>query len=195
MTCGRLFVHSLPWGNAASGQCCHGIVSNQPSETVIVAVVIRMKRMGRKNRAFYRICASDRRSPRDGRVIEELGTYDPSVPDTDARCVFVPDRVRHWLGVGAQPSHAVRVLWKKYGPDGTRLKEMEQARARLALPRIVPEAGEPVFVPEPKVAPGAAAAVAVAAAAETAVSAAAETPAETPAAAETTAPAAEAAPE
>jgi len=170
-------------------------VSNQPSETVIVAVVIRMKRMGRKNRAFYRICASDRRSPRDGRVIEELGTYDPSVPDTDARCVFVPDRVRHWLGVGAQPSHAVRVLWKKYGPDGTRLKEMEQARARLALPRIVPEAGEPVFLPEPKVAPGAAAAVAVAAAAETAVSAAAETPAETPAAAETTAPAAEAAPE
>jgi small subunit ribosomal protein S16 len=166
-------------------------VSNQPSETVIVAVVIRMKRMGRKNRAFYRICASDRRSPRDGRVIEELGTYDPSVPDTDARCVFVPDRVRHWLGVGAQPSDAVRVLWKKYGPDGTRLKEMEQARARLAMPRIVPEAGEPVFVPEPKVAPGAAAAAAVAAAAETAVPVAAEAPA----AAETTAPAAEAAPE
>jgi len=156
-----------------------------------VAVVIRMKRMGRKNRAFYRICASDRRSPRDGRVIEELGTYDPSVPDTDARCVFVPDRVRHWLGVGAQPSDAVRVLWKKYGPDGTRLKEMEQARARLAMPRIVPEAGEPVFVPEPKVAPGAAAAAAVAAAAETAVPVAAEAPA----AAETTAPAAEAAPE
>ena len=156
-----------------------------------MAVVIRMKRMGRKNRAFYRICASDRRSPRDGRVIEELGTYDPSVPDTDARCVFVPDRVRHWLGVGAQPSDAVRVLWKKYGPDGTRLKEMEQARARLAMPRIVPEAGEPVFVPEPKVAPGAAAAAAVAAAAETAVPVAAEAPA----AAETTAPAAEAAPE
>ena len=56
-----------------------------------MSVTIRMKRMGRKNRAFYRICASDKRSPRDGRVIEELGTYDPFVPETDARCVLSMD--------------------------------------------------------------------------------------------------------
>jgi small subunit ribosomal protein S16 len=115
-----------------------------------VAVAIRMKRMGRKNRAFYRICATDRRSPRDGRVIEVLGTYDPSVPDTDARCLLDSERVAYWLSVGAQPSDAVRVLVKKYGANGTRLKEMEQARAKLSMPRVVPEAGEPVFVPEPK---------------------------------------------
>jgi small subunit ribosomal protein S16 len=120
-----------------------------------VAVAIRMKRMGRKNREYYRICATDRRSPRDGRVIEELGTYDPHVPETDARCTLDGPRLEYWLSVGAQPSDAVRVLIKKYGPKGTHLKEMETARAKLAMPRIIPEPGEPAFVPTPKPEPGA----------------------------------------
>ncbi len=115
-----------------------------------MAVAIRMKRMGRKNRAYYRICATDRRSPRDGRVIEELGTYDPAVPDTDARCTLDAARVDYWLSVGAQPSDAVRVLIKKYGSKGTHLKQMELARAKLKLPKVVPDAGAPVFVPEVK---------------------------------------------
>jgi len=115
-----------------------------------VSVAIRMKRMGRKNRAFYRICATDKRSPRDGREIEVIGTYDPYVPDTDARCTLDGVRLQHWLSVGAQPSVAVRVLIKKYGPGGTHLKEMEQARARLSLPKIVPDPGPPAFVPEVK---------------------------------------------
>lgn len=115
-----------------------------------MAVAIRMKRMGRKNRAYYRICATDRRSPRDGRVIEELGTYDPAVPDTDARCTLDAARVDYWLSVGAQPSDAVRVLIKKYGSKGTHLKAMELARAKLKLPKVVPDAGLPVFVPEVK---------------------------------------------
>jgi small subunit ribosomal protein S16 len=115
-----------------------------------VAVAIRMKRMGRTKREFYRICATDRRSPRDGRVIEELGTYDPHVPDTDARCTLNAARVDYWLSVGAQPSDAVRVLIKKYGTNGTHLKQMEDARARLKLPKIVPDAGPPAFVPEVK---------------------------------------------
>jgi small subunit ribosomal protein S16 len=109
-----------------------------------------MKRMGRKNRPFYRICATDKRSPRDGREIEVIGTYDPYVPDTDARCTLDGVRLQHWLSVGAQPSVAVRVLIKKYGPGGTHLKEMEQARARLSLPKIVPDPGPPAFVPEVK---------------------------------------------
>jgi small subunit ribosomal protein S16 len=83
-------------------------------------------------------------------VIEELGTYDPSVPETDARCLINGPRVEYWLSVGAQPSDAVRVLLKKYGPKGTRLKEMELARARLSLPKVLPEVGEPVFVPNAK---------------------------------------------
>jgi small subunit ribosomal protein S16 len=115
-----------------------------------VAVAIRMKRMGRTKREFYRICATDRRSPRDGRVIEELGTYDPHVPETDARCTLDAARVDYWLSVGAQPSDAVRVLIKKYGTSGTHLKQMEEARARLKMPKIVPDAGPPAFVPEVK---------------------------------------------
>ena len=118
-----------------------------------MAVAIRMTRMGRKNRAYYRICATDKRSPRDGREIEVLGTYDPFVPDTDARCALDGARLQYWLSVGAQPSPAVRVLIKKYGPAGTHLKEMEAARAKLALPRIVPDPGPPAFVPEVKTEP------------------------------------------
>lgn len=117
-----------------------------------MAVAIRMKRMGRKNREYYRICATDRRSPRDGRVIEELGTYDPHVPETDARCTLDTTRLEYWLGVGAQPSPTVRVLIKKYGTGGTHVRQMEEARARLKLPRVVPDAGPPAFVPEVKAA-------------------------------------------
>jgi small subunit ribosomal protein S16 len=124
-----------------------------------------MKRMGRKNREYYRICATDRRSPRDGRVIEELGTYDPHVAETDARCTLDGPRVDYWLSVGAQPSDAVRVLIKKYGPKGTHLKQMEVARAKLAMPRIIPDPGEPAFVPVPKAAPGTEAVAAIEAAA------------------------------
>ena len=120
-----------------------------------MSVAIRMKRMGRKNRPFYRICATDKRSPRDGREIEVIGTYDPFVPDTDARCLLNGPRLEHWLSVGAQPSVAVRVLIKKYGPKGTHLKEMELARAKLAMPRIVPDPGPPAFVPEVKAEPSA----------------------------------------
>ncbi|NBV46855.1 MAG: 30S ribosomal protein S16 [Planctomycetia bacterium] len=127
-----------------------------------------MKRMGRKHRSFFRICATDRRSPRDGRVIEELGSYDPSIPETDARCLINGPRVEYWLSVGAQPSDAVRVLLKKYGPNGTHLKQMELARARLSLPKVLPDVGAPAFVPETK-SPAAAAAPAPAAAGEASV--------------------------
>jgi small subunit ribosomal protein S16 len=143
--------------------------------------------MGRKNREYYRICATDRRSPRDGRVIEELGTYDPHVSETDARCTLDGARIEYWLSVGAQPSDAVRVLIKKYGPKGTHLSQMEAARAKLAMPRIVPDPGEPAFVPAPKPDPSAAAPEAAATetataepAAEPTAEAAAETVAEEP---------------
>jgi len=159
-----------------------------------VAVVIRMKRMGRTHRAFFRICAADRKSPRDGRVIEELGIYDPSVPETDARCALKGDRVAYWLSVGAQPSPKVGVLIKKYGLNGTHLKQMEEARARLAMPRLGPEAGEPVFVPEEKAPEPPAEAAAEAPAEAEASAPAAEAPAAEAPAAEAPAAEAEAAP-
>ena len=79
-----------------------------------MAVRIRMKKMGRKHRHFFRIVAIDSRQPRDGRVIEELGTYDPQVHDTDARVTLKPDRIKYWQGVGAKPSENVAILLKKY---------------------------------------------------------------------------------
>lgn len=137
-----------------------------------MAVKIRMKQMGRKHRPFYRICAVDSRNPRDGRVIEELGTYDPMVPDTDARVVLNPERVSYWLGVGAQPTEKVAVLLKKYGPSGTHLAQQQAARERLAMPKVVPPPGEPKFQPKP---------AAAEAPAEAPAEATAEAPAEAPA--------------
>ena len=79
-----------------------------------MAVRIRMKRLGRKHRSYFRIVAIDSRQPRDGRIIEELGAYDPMVKNTDERVQLKPDRVKYWLGVGAKPSEKVEILFKKY---------------------------------------------------------------------------------
>ena len=81
-----------------------------------MAVAIRMKRMGRKHREYYRICATDRRSPRDGRVIEQLGWFDPTAPEGKQHAIKV-DRVRYWLSVGAQPSQTVTDLLRRLGCD------------------------------------------------------------------------------
>ena len=78
-----------------------------------------MKKLGRSHQAFFRICAVDKRAPRDGRVLEELGTYDPRVPETDARAILKAERVDYWIGVGAQPSDNVAVLIKKFDPCGS----------------------------------------------------------------------------
>lgn len=107
-----------------------------------------MKRLGRAHRPFFRICATDKRTPRDGRVLEELGTYDPSVEDTDARAVLNKERIDYWLGVGAQPSEKVAVLIKKYGADGTHVAQQETALSKLAQPREVPPAGPAVSKPK-----------------------------------------------
>jgi small subunit ribosomal protein S16 len=74
-----------------------------------------MKSFGRRHRPFFRICAMDARSPRDGRAIEELGHYDPMVRNKEARTVLNVNRIRYWLSVGAQPSEKVQVLLNKYG--------------------------------------------------------------------------------
>jgi small subunit ribosomal protein S16 len=78
-------------------------------------VRIRMKSLGRRHRPFFRICAMDTRTPRDGRSIEELGHYDPMVRNTDARTVLNVNRIRYWLSVGAQPSEKVQALLNRYG--------------------------------------------------------------------------------
>ena len=73
-------------------------------------VKIRLKRFGRKNHAFWRINAVDHRSPRAGKVIEELGFYDPISPDTAKQVVVNKERVDFWINKGAQPSDTVKQL-------------------------------------------------------------------------------------
>src|SRR5262249_11898149 len=79
-----------------------------------MAVRIRMKMLGRKHRPYFRIVAIDSRQPRGGRIIEELGSYDPMVKNTAERVRLRPDRIKYWMSVGAQPSEKVAVLLKKY---------------------------------------------------------------------------------
>ena len=71
-------------------------------------LTIRMARAGTKKRPFYHIVVADSRSPRDGRFIEKVGTYNPMLPKEDAkRVLLVEERIKHWLSVGAQPSERV----------------------------------------------------------------------------------------
>ena len=93
-----------------------------------------MKMMGRKHRAYFRIVAIDGRQPRDGRVIEELGSYDPMVKSTDDRVRLKPDRIKYWISVGAQPSEKVAVLIKKY------LAKFEQQQTEQAAAPPAPAA-------------------------------------------------------
>ena len=78
-----------------------------------MAVKIRLRRMGRKKTPFYRIVVADSRSPRDGRVIEEIGTYDPK---TEPSTVQVNEELaRKWLANGAQPTEVVGKILKMAG--------------------------------------------------------------------------------
>ena len=107
-----------------------------------MAVKIRLRRMGAKKAPFYRVVVADSRYPRDGRFIEEIGTYNPNTQPSTIQ--IKSDRAQYWLGVGAQPSEPVFKLlnitgdWQKYkgleGAEGT-LKTVEagpDAEARIA---------------------------------------------------------------
>ena len=113
-----------------------------------MAVRIRMKKMGRAHRHFFRICAIDKRRPRDGKVLEELGTYDPMITDKDARARLNNERIDYWLSVGAQPSDKCAVLIKKYGTDGTHADAQKAALDRLAMPVELPDPGAPASLPK-----------------------------------------------
>lgn len=100
-----------------------------------MAVKIRLKKLGRTHRPFFRVCAMDTRTRRDGREIEILGTYDPMVKETDARAILKGERIDYWLGVGAQASPKVSTLIKKYGTGGTHLDAQQAALEKLGSKR------------------------------------------------------------
>ena len=78
-----------------------------------MAVKIRLKRMGSKKNAFFRVVVADSRSPRNGRFIEELGYYDPRKDPADIK--VDGDKAKEWIKNGAQPTETVRSLLKKQG--------------------------------------------------------------------------------
>ncbi len=123
---------------------------------------IRLSRGGTKKRPYYRIVIADSRSPRDGRYIERVGTYNPMVAkDHPERLVIKEDRIKYWLGVGGQPTDRVARMLSKLGlvdapaiPEQTkkdkpkakaqeRLKEAEEAaKAAAEAPAEEAPAGE-----------------------------------------------------
>ncbi len=99
--------------------CGSEIVHLHPKET-FVAVRIRMKRLGRKHRPFFRICVMDSRSPRDGKAIEELGFYDPMVRVKKDRVKLNLERVDYWIGVGAAAERQRRRLDQEGADESVR---------------------------------------------------------------------------
>src|ERR1700731_3598874 len=93
-----------------------------------------MKKLGRKHRPYFRIVAIDSRQPRDGRIIEELGSYDPMVKNTDDRVKLKPERIKYWMSVGAKPSENVAIFIKKYMSKFEEQAAVPPAEAAAASP-------------------------------------------------------------
>ncbi len=101
-----------------------------------MAVRIRLKRMGRRNRPYYRIDVFDSRTKRDGGSIETVGTYDPHIEDDKAKVVLKKERIQHWLDQGARPTETVLSFLKKEGfvidmrPKAARQRDRKKAKAK-----------------------------------------------------------------
>ncbi|HET6164140.1 MAG TPA: 30S ribosomal protein S16 [Planctomycetota bacterium] len=96
-----------------------------------MAVMIRLKRFGRRNRPSWRIAVMDKRNARDGESIEEIGTYDNVTDPKQTKVVVKAERARYWLSVGAQPSRMVHHIFKR---NGVYAKAETPAAAPAAAP-------------------------------------------------------------
>jgi small subunit ribosomal protein S16 len=99
-----------------------------------MAVKIRLTRMGRRHRPFFRLNAIESRNPRDGRILEKLGHYDPIEKDPAKQLVLDKERIEYWIGVGAVPSDTAAELISKIGIVSKCYQESRdrKKRARLA---------------------------------------------------------------
>ncbi len=102
-----------------------------------MAVKLRLMRMGRRHRPFFRINAVDARTPRDGRILEKLGHYDPIEKDTAKQVVLKRERVEYWLNKGAVPSDTVSQILLG---QGIKHKYAEEKTARRAKARALAHA-------------------------------------------------------
>ena len=97
-----------------------------------MAVSIRLRREGAKNRPYYKVVVADKRSPRDGKFIETIGTYDPKKPGHNSTLNI--DRVEYWISKGAQPSDTVRSLIKQNKKVITTAEPSSPAEAETSEP-------------------------------------------------------------
>ena len=107
-----------------------------------MAVRIRLARGGAKKRPFYRIVAADARSPRDGKFLEKLGSYNPLLKSDDAnRIILNEERIRYWLSQGAQVSDRVARFLEKSGikPGATRHRGTGKRAAEIAAKKAEAE--------------------------------------------------------
>ena len=100
-------------------------------------VKLRLRRVGNRNRPVYRVVVADQRSPRDGKFIEEIGTYNPLQKDNNFRLDL--ERVDYWLGVGAQPSDTVSSFIKKAREAGDAASAEEAAEESAPAAEAAPE--------------------------------------------------------
>jgi len=99
-----------------------------------MSVKLRLKRLGRSHGAFFRLNAIDSRAPRDGRVIEELGYYDPANKDKAKQFIAKLDRCKHWLDHGDIPSETVSSLLKKSGIEHGSLRLPKPGKPKAVAP-------------------------------------------------------------
>jgi small subunit ribosomal protein S16 len=99
-----------------------------------MAVKLRLMRMGRRHRPFFRLNAIESRNPRDGAILEKLGHYDPIEKDPAKQLVLNKERIEYWLGVGAVPSDTVAELIAKIGIVS---KNYQESHARKKRARLV----------------------------------------------------------
>ena len=106
-----------------------------------MAVKLRMTRMGRRHRPFFRINAVESRTPRDGRILEKIGHYDPMAKNVEEQIVLNTERAQYWLSVGAVPSDTVADILRK---NGLTCKYMEAKKARRDKAKeLAKKAGKP----------------------------------------------------
>src|SRR5436309_12450740 len=101
-----------------------------------MAVAIRLRREGALNRPYFKVVVTDKRSPRDGKFIEIVGTYDPKKPGMNSTLKL--DRIEHWISKGAQPSDTVRSLIKKTKNPEVAAKKAEAKAAKKPAPTPAP---------------------------------------------------------
>ena len=102
-----------------------------------MAVKIRMMRIGRRHRPFFRINAIESRNPRNGRILEKLGHYDPIEKDEAKQIVLNRERIEYWLGQGAVPSDSVSQILAR---NGIETKHADEKTARRAKARSIARA-------------------------------------------------------